>query len=156
METLTKNIRTTLEMIKIEHTLFALPFAFLGALLAAREVPTQPAGFWVSKLLWITVAMIGARSAAMTFNRIADRSIDAAHPRTATRALPAGLLDMRFAVVFTIVSAFLFLVAASQLNRLTLILSPIALGSVLIYSYTKRFTSLSHFVLGWCLAIAPS
>ena len=149
-------LRITLEMIKIEHTLFALPFAFLGALLAAREVPPQPAGFWVSKLLWITVAMIGARSAAMTFNRIADRSIDAANPRTAARALPAGLLDMRFAVVFTIVSAFLFLLAASQLNRLTLILSPIALGSVLIYSYAKRFTSFSHFILGWCLAIAPS
>lgn len=149
-------LRITLEMIKIEHTLFALPFAFLGALLAARVVPPQPAGFWVSKLLWITVAMIGARSAAMTFNRIADRAIDAANPRTATRALPAGLLDMRFAVVFTIASAALFLLAASQLNRLTLILSPIALGSVLIYSYAKRFTSFSHFILGWCLAIAPS
>jgi 4-hydroxybenzoate polyprenyltransferase len=151
-----ERLRPTLEMIKIEHTLFALPFAFLGALLAARELPPQAAGFWVSKLLWITVAMIGARSAAMTFNRIADRSIDAANPRTAARALPAGLLDTRFAVVFTIVSAFLFLLAASQLNRLTLILSPIALGSVLIYSYAKRFTSFSHFILGWCLAIAPS
>jgi 4-hydroxybenzoate polyprenyltransferase len=149
-------LRITLEMIKIEHTLFALPFAFLGALLAARDIPPQPASFWVSKLLWITVAMIGARSAAMTFNRIADRAIDAANPRTATRALPAGLLDIRFAVVFTIVSAALFMLAASQLNRLTLILSPIALGSVLIYSYAKRFTSFSHFILGWCLAIAPS
>jgi 4-hydroxybenzoate polyprenyltransferase len=149
-------LRITLEMIKIEHTLFALPFAFLGALLAARDVPAQPVGFWVSKLLWIAVAMIGARSAAMTFNRIADRAIDAANPRTAARALPAGLLDIRFAVVFTVVSAFVFLLAASQLNRLTLILSPIALGSVLLYSYAKRFTSLSHFILGWCLAIAPS
>ena len=149
-------LRITLEMIKIEHTLFALPFAFLGAALAARDVPPQPASFWVSKLLWITVAMIGARSAAMTFNRIADRGIDAANPRTAARALPAGLLDMRFAVVFTIVSVAVFLLAASQLNRLTLILSPIAVGSVLLYSYTKRFTSFSHFVLGWCLAIAPS
>jgi 4-hydroxybenzoate polyprenyltransferase len=143
-------------MIKIEHTLFALPFAFLGAALAARDVPPQPVSFWVSKLLWITVTMIGARSAAMTFNRIADRGIDAANPRTAARALPAGLLDVRFAIVFTIISAALFLIAASQLNRLTLILSPIALGSVLLYSYTKRFTSFSHFVLGWCLAIAPS
>ncbi len=151
-----ERLRITLEMIKIEHTLFALPFAFLGALLAARDVPPQTAGFWVSKLLWITVAMIGARSGAMTFNRIADRSIDAANPRTAARALPAGLLDIRFAIVFTVVSAFLFLLAASQLNRLTLILSPIALGSVLIYSYAKRFTSFSHFILGWCLAIAPS
>jgi 4-hydroxybenzoate polyprenyltransferase len=154
--TVSQRLRITLEMIKIEHTLFALPFAFLGAALAAREVPPQPASFWISKLLWITVAMIGARSAAMTFNRIADRQIDAANPRTSARALPAGLLDLRFAVVFTIVSAAVFLLAASQLNRLTLILSPIALGSVLFYSYTKRFTSLSHFVLGWCLAIAPS
>lgn len=151
-----ERLRITLEMIKIEHTLFALPFAFLGAVLAARDLPPQPASFWVSKLAWITLAMVGARSAAMTFNRIADRRIDHANPRTATRALPAGLLDLRFAVAFTIVSAALFLLAASQLNRLTLILSPIALGSVLLYSYTKRFTSLSHFVLGWCLAIAPS
>jgi len=153
---LTQRLRITLEMIKIEHTLFALPFAFLGAALAARDVPSQPARFWVSKLLWITIAMIGARSAAMTFNRIADRGMDAANPRTAARALPAGLLDLRFATVFTIISAAVFLLAASQLNRLTLILSPIALGSVLLYSYTKRLTSLSHFVLGWCLAIAPS
>jgi 4-hydroxybenzoate polyprenyltransferase len=143
-------------MIKIEHTLFALPFAFLGATLAARELPPQPASFWFSKLLWITVAMVGARSAAMTFNRIADREIDAANPRTAARALPAGLLDLRFAVIFTVVSSVVFLLAAWQLNRLTLALSPIALGSVLLYSYTKRFTSLSHLILGWCLAIAPS
>ena len=100
--------------------------------------------------------MVGARSAAMTFNRIADRHIDAANPRTANRALPAGLLDIRFATVFTIVSAAVFLLAAWQLNRLTLILSPVALASVLLYSYTKRFTLLSHLILGWCLAIAPS
>ena len=149
-------LRITLEMIKIEHTLFALPFAFLGAALAARELPPQTAGFWISKLLWITLAMVGARSAAMTFNRIADRNIDAANPRTATRALPAGLLDLRFAAGFAIASSGLFVLAASQLNRLTLILSPIALGSVLLYSYTKRFTFLSHVILGWCLAIAPS
>lgn len=143
-------------MIKIEHTLFALPFALLGAALAARDVEPQPAGFWISRLLWITVAMVGARSAAMTFNRIADSRIDAANPRTANRALPAGLLDTRFAAAFTIVSSALFLIAAWQLNRLTLVLSPIALGSVLLYSYTKRFTSFSHLILGWCLAIAPS
>jgi len=143
-------------MIKIEHTLFALPFAFLGATLAARDLPPQSAGFWISKLIWITVAMIGARSAAMTFNRIDDREIDAANPRTAMRALPSGLLDVRFAMLFAVGSSALFLLAASQLNKLTLILSPIALGSVLLYSYTKRFTFLSHFVLGWCLAIAPS
>ena len=151
-----ERLRVTLEMIKIEHTLFALPFAFLGATLAAREVATQPASFWISKLIWITLAMVGARSAAMTFNRIADRRIDAANPRTATRALPAGLLDVRFAWAFTVVASLLFLLAASELNRLTLILSPVALGSVFLYSYTKRFTSFSHLVLGWCLSIAPS
>jgi 4-hydroxybenzoate polyprenyltransferase len=154
--TVTHRLRTTLEMIKIEHTLFALPFAFLGATLAARDLDPQPGSFWISKLVWITVAMIGARSAAMTFNRIADREIDAANPRTATRALPAGLLDVKFAWTFTLVSAAVFLIAASQLNRLTLILSPVALASVLLYSYTKRFTAFSHLVLGWCLAIAPS
>ena len=154
--TIAQRLKITLEMIKIEHTLFALPFAFLGATLAARDLPPQPASYWLSKLLWITLAMIGARSAAMTFNRIADRAIDAANPRTAMRALPAGLLDLKFAVVFAILSSALFLLAASQLNRLTLILSPIALGSVLTYSYTKRFTFLSHLILGWCLAIAPS
>jgi 4-hydroxybenzoate polyprenyltransferase len=153
---ITQRLKITLEMIKIEHTLFALPFAFLGAALAARDLQPQPASFWISKLLWITLAMVGARSAAMTFNRIADRKIDAANPRTAGRALPAGLLDVKFAAAFAVVSAALFLLAASQLNRLTLILSPIALGSVLLYSYTKRFTLLSHLILGWCLAIAPS
>jgi len=154
--TITGRLLTTLEMIKIEHTLFALPFAFLGAALAARDIEPQPGTFWISKFVWITLAMVGARSAAMTFNRIADRKVDAANPRTAGRALPAGLLDLRFAAVFTVVSSVLFLLAASQLNRLTLILSPVALGSVLFYSYTKRFTSFSHLVLGWCLAIAPS
>lgn len=151
-----ERLRTTLEMIKIEHTLFALPFAFLGAALAARDLPSQPVRFWITKLLWITLAMVGARSAAMTFNRIADAKIDAANPRTAKRALPAGLLDIRFAWAFTITASLLFLLAASQLNSLTLILSPVALGSVFLYSYTKRFTALSHLVLGWCLAIAPS
>ena len=154
--TIIERLRVTLEMIKIEHTLFALPFAFLGATLAAREVPPQPASFWVSKLIWITVAMVGARSAAMTFNRIADRRIDAANPRTAMRALASGLLDLRFAWMFTLAASLLFLLAAWQLNRLTLILSPVALGSVFLYSYTKRFTALSHLVLGWCLSIAPS
>ncbi|HWN98869.1 MAG TPA: UbiA-like polyprenyltransferase [Blastocatellia bacterium] len=154
--TFSRRLRITLEMIKIEHTLFALPFALLGATLASRDMPAQSASFWINKLLWITLAMVGARSAAMTFNRIADARIDAANPRTATRALPAGLLDLRFAWAFTVAASLLFVLAASQLNRLTLILSPIALGSVFLYSYTKRFTLLSHFVLGWCLAIAPS
>jgi 4-hydroxybenzoate polyprenyltransferase len=151
-----ERLRITLEMIKIEHTLFALPFAFLGATLAGYRMPPQPLSFWVSKLFWITLAMVGARSAAMAFNRIADRKIDGANPRTASRALPSGLLDFRFAVAFTLVSAALFLLAASQLNRLALALSPVALASVLLYSYAKRVTPLSHLVLGWCLGIAPS
>ena len=155
-QTIIERLKVTLEMIKIEHTLFALPFAFLGAALAARDMQPQTAGFWLTKLIWITLAMVGARSAAMAFNRIADHRIDAANPRTMNRALPAGLLDLRFAWIFTIASAALFLLAASQLNRLTLILSPVALGSILLYSYTKRFTAASHLILGWCLAIAPA
>jgi 4-hydroxybenzoate polyprenyltransferase len=153
---LTKRLKITLEMIKIEHTLFALPFAFLGATLASRDLGPQTPAFWAGKLIWITVAMVGARSAAMAFNRVADKNFDASNPRTAGRALPAGLLDERFVWAFTVLASALFVVAASQLNRLTLILSPVALASVLGYSYTKRFTSLSHLVLGWCLSIAPS
>ncbi|MFP5264856.1 MAG: UbiA-like polyprenyltransferase [Blastocatellia bacterium] len=154
--TVIERLRVTLEMIKIEHTLFALPFAFLGATLAAQTMPPQPPRFWISRLMWIIVAMVGARSAAMTFNRIADRDIDAANPRTAARAIPARVLDLRFAWAFTVISAALFLLAASRLNHLTMILSPVALGSVFIYSYTKRFTFLSHLVLGWCLGLAPA
>ena len=150
MTTLAGNIRTTLEMIKIEHTLFALPFAFLGAVLAARGIPTA----W--QILWITVAMVGARSTAMAFNRIADRALDARNPRTSMRAIPAGALSVGFVLLFTIVSAAIFLFAAAMLNRLTLVLSPVALGSVLLYSYTKRWTMFAHLVLGWCLAIAPT
>lgn len=137
-------------MIKIEHTLFALPFAFLGAVLAARGLPS------VWQILWIVVAMVGARSAAMAFNRLADKNIDAANPRTAMRAIPAGLLSANFVALFTVASSVLFFIAAYELNQLTLLLSPIALASVLLYSYTKRFTSLSHIVLGWCLSIAPT
>jgi len=151
-----RRLKITLEMIKIEHTLFALPFAFLGATLGAREMAPRPAGFWVGRLVWITLAMVGARSAAMAFNRIADRKIDAANPRTATRALPAGLVDVRFVWIFTFMAAGLFVLAAWRLNRLALILSPVALASIFLYSYTKRFTAASHLVLGWCLAIAPS
>jgi 4-hydroxybenzoate polyprenyltransferase len=137
-------------MIKIEHTLFALPFAFLGAILAANGLPSA----W--QILWIVVAMVGARSAAMAFNRIADRGFDARNPRTASRALPAGLLSVGFVWVFTIFSAALFVVAAAMLNRLTLILSPVALACVLLYSFTKRWTQFSHVVLGACLSIAPT
>ncbi|MDT5156115.1 MAG: 4-hydroxybenzoate polyprenyltransferase [Acidobacteriota bacterium] len=155
MNAAASNIRTTLEMIKIEHTLFALPFAFLGAVLAARGFnATGLPTLW--QALWITLAMVGARSAAMAFNRIADREYDAQNPRTAARAIPAGRLSVSFVWMFTLASAALFFVAASMLNRLTLALSPVALGSVVLYSYTKRFTSLSHVVLGWCLCIAPT
>src|SRR5687768_4036583 len=150
VSTVIKNTRLTLEMIKIEHTLFALPFAFLGAVLAARGLPSP----W--QILWIVVAMIGARSAAMAFNRIADRSFDARNPRTASRALPAGLLSIGFVWAFTIAAAGLFLLAAAMLNRLTLILAPVALACVLLYSLTKRWTQFSHLVLGACLSIAPT
>jgi 4-hydroxybenzoate polyprenyltransferase len=151
----THNIRTTLEMIKIEHTLFALPFAFLGAVLAARAF--TPTGLpTLRQALWITLAMVGARSAAMAFNRIADRRFDAANPRTATRAIPAGQLSLSFVGAFTLASSALFFLAAAMLNNLTLLLAPVALASVLLYSYAKRFTSLSHIALGWCLSIAPT
>ncbi|HEY3582436.1 MAG TPA: UbiA-like polyprenyltransferase [Pyrinomonadaceae bacterium] len=150
MSTVIKNTRLTLEMIKIEHTLFALPFALLGALLAANGLPT------VRQVLWIIVAMVGARSAAMAFNRIADRNFDARNPRTANRAIPAGLLSVGFVWAFTIVAAAVFLLAAAMLNRLTLILAPVALASVLLYSLTKRWIQFSHLVLGWCLSIAPT
>src|SRR6267143_5297357 len=123
MPALLRNIRITLEMIKIEHTLFALPFAFLGAVLAANGLPS------LRQILWITVAMVGARSTAMAFNRIADREYDARNPRTAQRALPAGLLSVTFVWSFTIVSASLFFLAAAMLNRLTFMLAPVALGS---------------------------
>jgi len=145
-----RNIRITLEMIKIGHTLFALPFAFLGAVLASNGLPS------LRQILWITVAMVGARSTAMAFNRIADREYDALNPRTSSRALPAGLLSVGFVAAFTIISATVFFVAAAMLNRLTLMLAPVALASVLLYSFSKRWTLLSHLLLGWCLSIAPT
>jgi 4-hydroxybenzoate polyprenyltransferase len=137
-------------MIKWEHSIFALPFALCGAMLAASGLPTA------HQLLWIVVAMFAARSAAMAFNRLADASIDAANPRTRTRALPAGQLSSAFVATFVVVSGAIFILAASQLNRLTLWLSPVALAVVLIYSYTKRFTWFSHLMLGFALGIAPS
>jgi 4-hydroxybenzoate polyprenyltransferase len=137
-------------MIKFEHTLFALPFAFLGAVMAAGGLPT-----W-QQIVWITLAMVGARSAAMTFNRIADREIDAKNPRTANRELPSGKLSVEFAWVFLFVSIGVFLLAAYSLNRLTFVLSPVALVSVLGYSYAKRFTAFAHLLLGWALAISPT
>jgi 4-hydroxybenzoate polyprenyltransferase len=150
VSTVIRNTRLTLEMIKIEHTLFALPFAFLGAVLAANGLPT------LKQAIWIIVAMVGARSTAMAFNRLADKEFDARNPRTSMRALPAGLLSVSFVWAFTILSATLFLLAAAMLNKLTLILSPVALASVLLYSLTKRWTQFSHIVLGWCLSIAPT
>jgi 4-hydroxybenzoate polyprenyltransferase len=141
--------RTVLEMIKFEHTLFALPFALMGMMLAAGGWPGgRTAG-------WIVVAMVGARSAAMGFNRLADRRIDAANPRTAGRALPAGLVTPGFVLAFVLLSCALLVVAAWRLNPLCLALSPLALLVLLGYSYTKRFTELSHFFLGLALAGAP-
>ena len=137
-------------MIKFEHTLFALPFAFLGAILAANGLPT-----W-RQLVWITVAMVGARSAAMTFNRIIDRDIDAANPRTANRELPTGRLSVNFAWMFLYVAIGVFLIASYSLNWLTFALSPVALIFVLGYSYAKRFTAFAHILLGLALAISPS
>jgi 4-hydroxybenzoate polyprenyltransferase len=145
-----RNLRVTLEMIKWEHSIFALPFALCGAMLAASGLPTA------HQLLWIVIAMVSARSAAMAFNRLADATIDAANPRTSTRALPAGHLSPAFVTTFVIVSCALFILAASQLNRLTLWLSPVALAVLLLYSYTKRFTRSSHLVLGFALGIAPA
>jgi 4-hydroxybenzoate polyprenyltransferase len=147
---LLKNLQVTLEMIKWEHSVFALPFALCGAMLAARGVPT------VHQLVWIVVAMVAARSAAMSFNRLADASIDAANPRTRTRALPAGALTQNFVRNFTLVSCGIFVLAAWELNRLAFLLSPVALGILLLYSYTKRWTRWSHLVLGFALGIAPA
>ncbi len=145
-----RNTRVTLEMIKWEHSVFALPFALTGAVLAAGGVPV-----W-RVLLLIVLCMVSARTAAMAFNRLVDAEIDRVNPRTAMRAIPAGLLSPGFVAVFTLVSCAVFLVAAGLLNRLTLLLSPVALGIVLVYSYMKRVTRWSHLVLGLALGIAPS
>ena len=142
-------LRTTLEMIKFSHTIFALPFAVLSAVLAAGGWPAWPT------LAKIFVAMIGARSAAMAHNRLADREIDAANPRTASRALPSGALSVTYVRVFLVASVVVFLAAAASLNRLTLLLSPVALALLFVYAYAKRVTSLSHLLLGLCLAISP-
>ncbi len=142
-------LSTVLEMIKFEHTVFALPFAFLGMMLAANGWPA-----W-STVGWIVVAMVGARSAAMGFNRLADRRIDAANPRTADRALPAGEVTPAFVALFVAASCGLLVLAAWRLNPLALALSPLALVILLGYSYTKRFTNWSHLVLGLALAGAP-
>ena len=145
-----QNLGVTLEMIKFEHSVFALPFALTGAVLAARGWPT------LRQTAWIIVAMVGARSCAMAFNRLVDARWDAANPRTQNRAIPAGLLSTGFVAVFTAVSAAVLCGAAWMLNPLCFKLSPLALGVVCCYSYTKRFTAWSHLVLGFSLGIAPA
>ena len=147
---------TTLEMIKFEHSVFALPFALTAALLAARHDANPSRWPTWAQLLWIVVAMVGARSAAMTMNRITDVEYDRRNPRTADRALATGRLTMRFAWVFALLASALLVVAAWQLNPLALKLSPAALAVLFLYSYTKRFTSWSHLVLGFCLGMSPA
>ena len=146
---ITSKIGVLLEMIKFKLTIFAMPFAFTGAFLAAKGVPELMVFFW------IIVAMVGARTSAMGFNRIIDRKFDAENPRTTTRALPAGEVKLTEAWTMVIVAAALFFISCGQLNRLTLLLSPFALGLTFFYSLTKRFTSLCHLVLGVALAFAP-
>jgi len=142
--------RTTLEMIKWEHSIFALPFALTAAILAAGGLPA-----WRT-IAWILVAMVAARSCAMAFNRWADADLDAANPRTRTRAIPAGLLTRRFVLGFTVLAALVFVLASAQLNRLTLYLSPLVLVVLLGYSYMKRISRWSHLVLGLALGLAPA
>ncbi len=155
-----RRIRTVLEMIKFEHSIFALPYALVAALLAART--EGPSGGWPSaghliwQLSWIVVAMVGARSAAMTMNRIADLHYDRLNPRTKSRALVTGQLSPAFAWVFTILSSAVLVFAAWELNPLAFRLSPIALAVLFLYSYTKRFTLWSHLVLGFCLGMSPA
>lgn len=150
MQAIFRKTGTTLEMIKWEHSIFALPFALTAALLAAHGLPSLHA------LVWILVAMVSARSSAMAFNRWADADIDATNPRTKMRAIPAGLLSRQFVLGFTLLTAAIFFVAAAQLNRLTLLLAPVVLLVLLGYSYLKRFTRWAHLGLGLALGIAPS
>jgi 4-hydroxybenzoate polyprenyltransferase len=144
----TRNLRLTLDMIKWEHSVFALPFALAGAMLAAGGLPS-----W-RQLGWILVAMVAARSAAMAFNRLVDHGLDTANPRTRARALPAGLLSRQFVAGFVVLSCGVFVLAAAELNWLALVLSPVALAILLLYSYTKRFTRWSHLILGFADGIS--
>lgn len=138
-----------LELIKFPHTIFALPFAFAGAVLAAQGIPQG------AKIFWILVAMVGARTGAMAVNRVVDMDLDVLNPRTAHRALPRGLIHPFLVLGIAILSFAVLVFAAAQLNRLCLLLSPVAIGLTVLYSYTKRFTSSSHLILGLCLACAP-
>lgn len=147
--TLFQKIAVFLEMIKFSHTIFALPFALTGALLAAGGLPTG------QQLFWIIMAMVGARTAAMGLNRLIDAAIDARNPRTAGRAIPAGLIGKGVTLIFIMAALALLLVAAAQLNPLCLKLAPLAIFFLVLYSYCKRFTALAHVVLGICLAAAP-
>jgi len=144
-----RKLTTLLEMIKFEHTVFAMPFALMGAFLAERGLPSARVFFWV------ILAMVGARTCAMGFNRIVDRRFDAANPRTATRALPSGQVTLLESWVMVIVAGLLFFFACFMLNTLTLLLAPLLLGLTLFYSVTKRFTWLCHVVLGLALACSP-
>jgi 4-hydroxybenzoate polyprenyltransferase len=150
MENVLRSTRVTLEMIKWEHSIFALPFALTGAVLAANGWPS------LRVMCLIVLCMVAARSAAMAFNRLVDARLDAANPRTKMRAIPAGQLSAGFVAAFTVVSAGVFLLGAALLNRLTLELAPVALAVVLGYSYMKRVTRWSHLVLGFALGIAPA
>ncbi len=150
MERVLHSTRVTLEMIKWEHSIFALPFALTAAVLAADGWPSLHA------FVWIIVCMVSARSAAMAFNRLADADLDAVNPRTAKRALPAGQLSRGFVTAFVVLSAAIFVLGAAMLNHMTLLLSPFALAVVLLYSYMKRITRWSHLVLGLALGIAPA
>jgi 4-hydroxybenzoate polyprenyltransferase len=150
-----RTLRVYLEMIKIEHSVFALPFAMIGMMWGSRlAYGSAWPGWW--KFVWIVVAMISCRSAAMSYNRIADRDVDAINPRTKMRAIPAGILELRQANFFFVGSCAIFFLSAWLLNPLALALSPLALGVTLFYSRTKRFTPLCHFVLGLSLGIAPA
>ncbi|MDI6709607.1 MAG: UbiA-like polyprenyltransferase [Thermoanaerobacterales bacterium] len=142
-------VLTFLEMVKFEHTVFALPFAFVGALLTERHLPA-----W-SDVLWITVAMVGARTAAMSLNRLIDRHVDARNPRTANRALPKGLLSVGEVWIYVIISFALLLIAAYQLSPLAVRLFPLVVAILVGYSYTKRFTWACHLWLGAALGFAP-
>ena len=148
-------LRLTLDMIKFEHSVFALPFALTGALLAWRDGGFQVTGLgW--RFLWIVVAMVAARSAAMAFNRLLDANIDGRNRRTAQRHLPAGLLSARFAWGFTAVCSLVFMWAARELGFWCFVLSPVALAILFLYSFAKRFTLFSHLILGFCLGMAPA
>lgn len=150
-----RKLRHSFAMIKFEHSVFALPFALTGAALAFRGSHMDAAHFW-RVVLWIVVAMVSARSAAMAFNRLVDAEIDGRNPRTRIRHIPAGLLSVRFTWCFIGLSTLVFFLSAWLLNPLCLRLAPLALAAVFFYSFTKRFTSLSHLVLGFCLGIAPA